>query len=388
MPLVFEFVGDRRSLLLLSLKTACLTIITLGLYRSWMKTRLRRWYWSSISVGGQSLTYTGSGAEKFLGFLVALSFLAFYISFVNVILMYVSISLLNTSWGAYFLAFVGALPVVFYGMYEGRKYLTGRTQWRGIRFGMENGGIAFSILALKHFAIALATLGFLYPLMSFVLTKYQNERTWFGDLRLEQGGDWGMLRAAWWPCHMALVGTVLVLLSGAFLYEVFLYGLWITIPLTIAGWSYYRAERFRLMTNHLSAGKITLKSELNAMVVARRFMIGSTIVYGVLGGATWLVRSSYEGAFDGMAYNELLAFYVDEAAQLAVIASIFLVSAIIYLVWSVLGHLLVRMPMLKAYAESVELYGETSLQQARQRENVRVLGADGFAEALDLGAGI
>lgn len=37
--------------------TGLLTLIIAGFYRSWMKTRLRRWYWSAIRIGDQPLEY-------------------------------------------------------------------------------------------------------------------------------------------------------------------------------------------------------------------------------------------------------------------------------------------------------------------------------------------
>ena len=63
------------SLFWLSLKTAILTVLTLGFYRFWMVTSLRRHYWNSIRIQGDPLEYTGTGLEKILGFLVGLKIL-------------------------------------------------------------------------------------------------------------------------------------------------------------------------------------------------------------------------------------------------------------------------------------------------------------------------
>src|SRR4051794_10765484 len=62
----------------LTAKTGLLALITLGIYRFWGRTRVRRYVWSRISVGGDRLGYTGTGREMFLGFLrVALLFAGF-----------------------------------------------------------------------------------------------------------------------------------------------------------------------------------------------------------------------------------------------------------------------------------------------------------------------
>ena len=40
------------------------TVLTLGFYRFWMVTRLRRHYWNAIRIQGDPLEYTGTGREK------------------------------------------------------------------------------------------------------------------------------------------------------------------------------------------------------------------------------------------------------------------------------------------------------------------------------------
>ena len=56
-------------------KNLVLTVITLGIYRFWARTRLRRYFWSNITISGEPLEYTGTGRELFVGFLIALAVL-------------------------------------------------------------------------------------------------------------------------------------------------------------------------------------------------------------------------------------------------------------------------------------------------------------------------
>ena len=95
-----EYAGRRGQLFRLALVTGVLTVLTLGLYRFWMKTRLRRFYWSSIRPGGIPLEYVGEPLEKLLGFLIAVVILAFYIGVVNLLLMFLSFSLLQGNFAA------------------------------------------------------------------------------------------------------------------------------------------------------------------------------------------------------------------------------------------------------------------------------------------------
>jgi len=50
-----DYAGRRKKLFWLALRTSALTVLTLGFYRFWMKTRIRRYYWSSIRPGGMPL---------------------------------------------------------------------------------------------------------------------------------------------------------------------------------------------------------------------------------------------------------------------------------------------------------------------------------------------
>ena len=64
--------GDAGELLPIVLVNAVLSLVTLGLFRFWAKTRLRRYFLSRISFMGDRLAYTGTGKELFIGFLIVL----------------------------------------------------------------------------------------------------------------------------------------------------------------------------------------------------------------------------------------------------------------------------------------------------------------------------
>ena len=55
------YTGQRGALFGLAFKTALLTVLTLGIYRFWAKTRIRRYVWSSVSIDGDRLEYTWTG---------------------------------------------------------------------------------------------------------------------------------------------------------------------------------------------------------------------------------------------------------------------------------------------------------------------------------------
>ena len=59
-----------------------LMLPTLGLYRFWLTTAKRRFYWQNTLIGGDRLEYTGSPLQLLIGFLFALGvFLPIYLVF-------------------------------------------------------------------------------------------------------------------------------------------------------------------------------------------------------------------------------------------------------------------------------------------------------------------
>src|SRR5271155_736302 len=53
--------GNNRELLRLWLKTTALAILTLGFYRFWGRTRIRRYLWSRLSLLDDRFEYDGTG---------------------------------------------------------------------------------------------------------------------------------------------------------------------------------------------------------------------------------------------------------------------------------------------------------------------------------------
>ena len=52
-----------------------LLAVTLGIYRFWLATDMRRFLWSNTEIAGDSLEYTGTARELLIGFLIAIAIL-------------------------------------------------------------------------------------------------------------------------------------------------------------------------------------------------------------------------------------------------------------------------------------------------------------------------
>src|ERR1700687_4407975 len=74
-PVPVSFSGDRGEFRRLVMRGACLEFITVGFYRFWLATDIRRHLWSNTDIDGDAAEYTGRAKELLIGFLVALAIL-------------------------------------------------------------------------------------------------------------------------------------------------------------------------------------------------------------------------------------------------------------------------------------------------------------------------
>lgn len=419
-----EFVGRRWALFWLALKTGFFTILTLGFYRFWMKTRLRRWYWSAMRPGGHPLEYVGDPLEKLLGFFIAVVVLTFYIGIVNLLLMFVSFSVFNSSWLGYIASFGGVIPIWFYARYRARRYVLARTRWRGVRFGLEKGAWGYAGRALVHWAVTILTFGILWPRMTFALEKYRTDRTFFGSSRLVQGGHWPMLYRAALPFIAAvLAGVALALwilmiepISPELLSDpgdlpmrlviaqrlghwpldwVSPERLW-AVPVILAGLVYgaihYRWVAKRIMANHKAAYGVTFASRLQGPRIAMIYTLGTFISYMVLVlgiGLVVLLSLSMYGQLGWLDAGNAtgLGGFGDLPRWLSfVILGVLYLS--VFLLWGVLHNTFVTFPIMRHMARTTTLPTTAGLQMISQRDRDAFAEAEGFAEALDLGAAI
>ncbi|WP_216634427.1 DUF898 family protein [Granulibacter bethesdensis] len=76
----FQYDGKIGGLYKIFLINLLLSIVTLGIYRFWAISRMRRYLWSSCRFQDTRFTYTGTGGELFLGFLKVLGLLLLLIA--------------------------------------------------------------------------------------------------------------------------------------------------------------------------------------------------------------------------------------------------------------------------------------------------------------------
>lgn len=403
-----DYSGEKGPLFSLALKTGLLTVATLGIYRFWQKTRIRKYIWSSVDAGGDRFEYTGTGLEKFLGFLVAIVFLAVYLGFVQIVLFYLGLNVMvdpetaepaqiMRQVAAIYISALAVLPFLLFAIYRARRYKMARTRWRGIRLGMEKGAWGYVVRALVYGFLSIVTLGLLTPLMTFRLEKFMADRSYFGSARIVQHGRWTELYPAMKHVFIALgimIGSgvlmgaaaatggegagggliALIVIGGI---GIFVGNVWLVV-----GYVYYGVRSFGYLMSRKTLGdEVRFIAEPRTGMVVKTFILGGLLL-SVLASVAFGVVGALAAAF--------IPLLVDGGAGSMVFVGIFLgIGYVIALVLTqALSLILITQPILAHYIDTIRVVNPEALDRIGQRAAETGVDAEGFADALDVGGAI
>jgi len=202
-PLLFS--GDRGEFRRLMTRGAGLELITVGFYRFWLATDIRRHLWSNTDIDGDAAEYTGRGKELLIGFLFALAIL------VPIYLAYFLVGLEVERFKAFasFPLFVFFYLFGQFAIYRARRYRLTRTVWRGVRFWMDGSGWAYAARAALWGLLMIVTLGLILPWREAALERYKMRHCHYGDLQGSFAGTgWDFFKRGWWLWLLAVVPLV------------------------------------------------------------------------------------------------------------------------------------------------------------------------------------
>jgi uncharacterized membrane protein YjgN (DUF898 family) len=208
-----RFIGPEKDYWRIVARGALLLMVTLGLYRFWLATDIRRFLWANTEIDGESLEYSGTALELLQGFLFAIALiLPIYTAFtITVLDLGVFGNVLSTS-AVLLLAFLSQ-----YGIYLARRYRLTRTVYRGLRFHQTGSAIRYAILAVWWWGWTVLTLGFAYPFTRAALERFKMRHTYYGDLQGRfEGSGWHLFIRGflmWLAVLIPLLATAASLLS-------------------------------------------------------------------------------------------------------------------------------------------------------------------------------
>src|ERR1700692_4480004 len=216
-PMPVAFAGDRADFFQLVKRGAALELVTLGFYRFWLATDIRRHLWSNTHIDGDAAEYTGRAKELLIGFLIALAIL------VPIYLAYFLVGLEAERYKAF-----ASIPLFLFfylfgqfAIYRARRYRLTRTVWRGVRFWMSGSGWAYAARAALWGLLMICTLGLILPWREAALERYKMRHSYYGDLQGSfEGTGWEFFKRGWglWlgAAFPLLVLLVVVPLSAFF----------------------------------------------------------------------------------------------------------------------------------------------------------------------------
>ena len=199
-----QFLGKEPAYWRLRIKGAALLLLTLGLYRFWFATDVRRFLWANTEIAGDTLEYTGLATELLVGFLFAIAILVpLYTIF--------AIGALELTPRAPVVVIAGLVVVTLLGefaLYRARRYRLTRTVFRGVQFDQHGAAWRYAIYALVWWGSAIVTLGLAYPWAQASLQRFKMKHTCYGDLEGAFVGRAAALFVRGLPMWLAVVGPI------------------------------------------------------------------------------------------------------------------------------------------------------------------------------------
>jgi uncharacterized membrane protein YjgN (DUF898 family) len=173
-----RFLGSERRFFGLLVRGSVPVLLTLGIYRFWLTTDVRRFLWSNVELAGDGLEYTGTARELLIGFLMAIALLA-PINGLIVLAGFLDGRLLTLS-GPLGLALLTVLGQ--FAVYRARRYRLSRTVFRSIRLYQTGSAWRYAFMSIGWWIVIGLTCGLGYPWALASLERYKLRHTHYGTL--------------------------------------------------------------------------------------------------------------------------------------------------------------------------------------------------------------
>jgi len=382
-----QFSGKRGELFGRLLRGYLLMIPTLGLYRFWLTTTKRRFYWQNTMIGGDRLEYTGSAIQLLVGFLFALGvFLPIYLVFFYLSFQSGTVTTIGYGAAALLLWFLSG-----YAIYRGRDFRLSRTLWRGVRFDQKGSAVGYAVRRFFWSLLVLATAGLAFPFMAGNLWRYRYDNTWFGDRRFSFTGSW---KTVAWPFYrawlvLAVCVGIAVLAFGAASAgtqgAVATLSVLILIPVGLLCFLYYRSRETTRMFSAVRLGEAALSVEVKARSLLGQYLLygvcllGALIVLGIVG---LVIAQAFDANLQGGDFSPAT---IARAGWIGVVlgAGGYLATLSAF---TLLGEVFIDCGFWMLVARNAVITNLESLADVRATAEDKSLAGEGLADALNVGS--
>jgi len=363
LPGSVSFSGKRGDFRALVTRGALLELVTVGFYRFWLTTDIRRHLWSDTAVDDDAFEYTGRGKELLVGFLFALAII------VPVYLAYFLISVE----AARFKAFASFPLLAFFylfgqfAIYRARRYRLTRTVWRGVRFWMTGSGWGYAAYAALWGVLVGLTLGLMLPWREAALERYKMRHTHYGDLQGSfEGRGWDFFKRGWWLWPLAPIALYV-------------------FPLAPFVYAAFKAVEWRWWLSGLRFGGVRLESSLpRGALIGLYWKVIGWIVLLALAFVVYLAICA--GLVASMSAAPLNQFFAPQVFLKSI--PLLVLAGIGYLVFALAINVVIRIYLLRdlwvRVLASTNVHGmEAAANVSAKGELASALG-EGIADGLDV----
>jgi len=363
-PMPVAFSGKRSEFFHLVRRGAGLEFVTLGFYRFWLLTDMRRHLWANTLVDGDAAEYTGRGRELLIGFLIALAIL------VPIYLGYFLIGLEAERFQAF-----ASIPLIafFYmfgqfAIYRARRYRLTRTVWRGVRFWMKGSGWIYALQASLWGVLTALTLGLALPWRTAALERYKMRHSYYGNLQGSfEGRGWEFFKRGWWLWLLAPIAIYVSPLAP------FVYGA-------------FKAVEWRWWLSGIRFGGVRLESTMRRSELIGLYwkvigwIVVLALVFSVYLGLSVMLVASMSGA-------PFVEFFKSQDFMKSI--PLLVLAGLGYLAFALAMNIVIRVYLVRdlwvRVLGSVNISGiEAAANVAAQGDMANALG-EGFADGLDVG---
>lgn len=401
-----RFLGRERTYWRLLARGAVLLMFTLGIYRFWLSTDMRRFLWANTEIAGDGLEYIGTARELLIGFLIAIVTL----TPIYAALFFAGLAVLGP-WSAV----IGFVLLAWFGhfaVFRARRYRLTRTVFRGLRFHQTGSATRYASRVLLWWIMIALTLGLAYPWAQASLERYKMRNTFYGDLKGDFAGsgvrlfvlgilmwlivlgpllaalalagivvDWaGLVRAVANPGGnlMARIETASPDFAEAIVYLVSA-SIWAVAAAALL-YPAFQAMLLRWWMSGLRFGNVTAASRLRTSQVYGIYLrfLGHAVAFAIVMGIAGAIGY-------GVFYSTLGAAEQSELAEVVGILASVVGYVVVMLGYSTIYQVTVKLRLWRAAFESVELSGIRALDRVRARGAASSPYGEGLADALNVG---
>lgn len=298
---MLRFTGKGGAYFWILFKTFVLSLLTLGVYSFWGKTRQRQYIWSNTYLFNEPLEYTGTGKELFISFIIVMPVFLLLVFGVSFLMQILGPAVLV-------IFYIGFIFAWQFATYKAVRYRLTRTRWRGIRGNLSGSALGYAAKSMGYILAICLSLGLLLPWASGRMTSMVMNNIWLGNRKVEFTGSiktlyLGLLASV--LCSIVILGisTAITSMTGVFTaltvhtnYQDPMYqGLLTITSLVIAlalsvSFAFYQAAFFRFMCNGICFGQLRVHSTLSGMRYFGIMLSNILLILVTLGiGTAWVL---------------------------------------------------------------------------------------------------